>query len=83
MLTAFTCPFSLRATLYDNGEGTGGPVSMAFSCLCSLRCKRISRIERASTGTFLVVQWLVICLPIWRDVGSIPGPGKSHMPRGG
>ena len=41
-------------------------MSVVFSCLCSLRRKRISRIERVSTGTFLVVQWLIVCLPIQR-----------------
>ena len=33
--------------------------------------------KRGSWGTFLVVQWLRICLPVQGDVGSIPGRGTK------
>ena len=33
-------------------------------------------------GTFLVVQWLRLCTPNARGLGSIPGQGtRSHMPQ--
>ena len=31
-------------------------------------------------GTSLVAQWLRIHLPMQADMGSSPGPGRSHMP---
>ena len=31
------------------------------------------------TGTSLVVQWLRIHLPMPEDMGSSPGPGRSHI----
>ena len=37
--------------------------------------------ESVNPGALLVVQWLRICLAMLKDRDSIPGLGRSHMPR--
>ena len=36
---------------------------------------------KKNIGTSLVAQWLRIRLPVQGDMGSSPGPGRSHMLR--
>ena len=40
----------------------------------------ITEIKSRRNWTSLVVQWLRICLPMQEAMGSIPGPGRFHMP---
>ena len=39
------------------------------------------KLQNIVNGASLVTQWLRICLPVRGDRGSIPGLGRSHMPR--
>ena len=43
--------------------------------------KKLSSVKITQLGTSLVVQWWRICLQC-KDTGSIPGPGRLHMPQG-
>ena len=39
-------------------------------------------LKNSYTGNSLVVQWLRLCAPYTRGLGSIPGQGtSSHMPQ--
>ena len=38
--------------------------------------------DKDNARTSLVVQWLRLRTSNAGDTGSIPGPGRSHMPRG-
>ena len=38
------------------------------------------KLIKLEVGTSVVVQWIRICLPVQRDTGLIPCPGRFHMP---
>ena len=35
--------------------------------------------DKKASGSFLVEQWIRICLPVWETWVHIPGPGRCHM----
>lgn len=47
---------------------------------CQLHQKEEKKTIKRNCQTSLEVQWLAVHLPIQGDLGSSPGPGRSHMP---
>ena len=47
---------------------------------CSLRIGQIGGSTSKTTIITVIRIIIIICLPI-QETGSIPGPGRSHMPR--
>ena len=52
-----------------------------FACRAEVFIVEPISDEKTLTRTSLVVQWLRIRLPDAGDMGSSPGPGRSHMPQ--
>ena len=60
---------------YSGEQLTNTPESLSLGDLVIIS----SKMDKVRVS--LVAQWLRIRLPMQGDMGSSPGPGRSHMPQ--